>query len=526
MKSIHSKPNKHESPTSFAERLGEAYADSVSKDHKKKNGQFFTPKEIAHFMASYCSEDKEQIKILDPGAGTAVLSCALVEKILTTKSKVKQIELVVYETDSNVIHFTQEALNNLVLYASDRNVKLTYEIRQNDFILDNAHCFRDKSTDLFSKEIELFDIVISNPPYFKLAKDDLRAIASANVSNGHPNIYSIFMALSAIMLKDNGQLIFITPRSYASGGYFKVFRSFFFSQIKLKNIHLFVSRKDTFSRDKVLQETVIINGFKSETSYSDKTEISTSEGIKDLFDPQKKSYPLSEVIDIQSQGKIMFLPTSPYDEHVLSIFRSWKNKFKDYGIKVSTGPVVAFRARDYLRAEYQNSTVHVAPLIWLHNIKPMNIEWPIVKPKKEQYINVEPKSNSLLVQNKNYVLLRRFSSKDDKVRLVAAPYLRDYQKSDCIGFENKVNYIYKITGELTAQETVGIAALLSSRVYDAYFRIFNGNVNVSATELKEMTLPELDIIQEIGGKIIDQNNYSIDYINKLIDEMIELELAE
>src|SRR5690554_5506916 len=102
MKSIHSKPNKHESPTSFAERLGEAYADSVSKDHKKKNGQFFTPKEIAHFMASYCSEDKEQIKILDPGAGTAVLSCALVEKILTTKSKVKQIELVVYETDSNV----------------------------------------------------------------------------------------------------------------------------------------------------------------------------------------------------------------------------------------------------------------------------------------------------------------------------------------------------------------------------------------------------------------------------------------
>ena len=50
MNSIHIKPNKNESPTSFAERLGEAYADSVSKDHKKKNGQFFTPKEIAQFL--------------------------------------------------------------------------------------------------------------------------------------------------------------------------------------------------------------------------------------------------------------------------------------------------------------------------------------------------------------------------------------------------------------------------------------------------------------------------------------------
>ena len=438
----------------------------------------------------------------------------------------KQIELVIYETDSNVIPYTTSALNYLSELSSNKNVKLTYDIRQNDFILDNAHCFRGSSTELFSKEIEQFDVIISNPPYFKLSKDDLRAIASANVSNGHPNIYSIFMALSAIMLKDDGQLIFITPRSYASGGYFRVFRSFFFNQIRLQNIHLFVSRKDTFSRDKVLQETVIVNGYKSKTSSLNRTEISTSEGLKDLSQPRKKSYPVAEVVDIQSQEKIMFLPTSPYDEHVLSIFRSWKNKFKDYGIKVSTGPVVAFRARDYLREEYQNSTVHVAPLIWLHNVKPMNIEWPIVKPKKEQYINVEPKSNSLLVQNKNYVLLRRFSSKDDKVRLVAAPYLRDYQKSDCIGFENKVNYIYKITGELTSEETVGIAALLSSKVYDAYFRIFNGNVNVSATELKEMTLPELDIIQEIGKKIINQNDYSINNINKLIDEMIELELAE
>lgn len=526
MESIHLKPVNNESPTSYAERLGKAYADSVSKDHKKKNGQFFTPVEIAHFMSGYFRFEKEELKILDPGAGIGILSCSLIEKIITSNQSVNKIELVVYEIDKDVIPLTILSLDYLLEFATKNNLTLTYEIRQNDFILDNAHCFRESSGDLFFKEKEAFDVIISNPPYFKLAKSDLRAIASTNVSNGHPNIYSVFMALSAILLKNDGQLIFITPRSYASGGYFKTFRNFFFKNIQLKNVHLFVSRKDTFSRDKVLQETVIINGFKQEHNTIGTTEVSSSSGLKDIDSSRKRTYQSKYVVNIDSLGKIMFLPTSDYEEHVLRIFRALKNKFSDYGVKVSTGPVVAFRSKDYLRKEYENSIVHLAPLYWLHNVKQMQIEWPLVKPNKEQYINIEAASKAMLVPNKNYVLLRRFSSKDDKNRLVAAPYLQEYKKSDRIGLENKVNYIYRPNGELTNEETVGIAALLSSKIYDTYFRIFNGNVNVSATELKEMTLPDIEVIQEIGKEIIKVNNYTIDFINKLVENQIELEIAE
>lgn len=45
-------PAEKESPGLFADRLGAAYAASVSQQHKKENGQFFTPVEIAGFMAS------------------------------------------------------------------------------------------------------------------------------------------------------------------------------------------------------------------------------------------------------------------------------------------------------------------------------------------------------------------------------------------------------------------------------------------------------------------------------------------
>jgi adenine-specific DNA-methyltransferase len=127
----------------------------------------------------------------------------------------------------------------------------------------------------------------------------------------------------------------------------------------------------------------------------------------------------------------------------------------------------------------------------------------------------------MLIPNKNYVLLRRFSSKDDKNRLVAAPYFCNFIASDYIGVENKVNYIYRPDGHLRRNEVVGLCALLNSNLFDAYFRIFNGNVNVSATELREMPLPPLEIIQEIGDTIILSNDFSVENTNRIVNEYFE-----
>ena len=112
----------------------------------------------------------------------------------------------------------------------------------------------------------------------------------------------------------------------------------------------------------------------------------------------------------------------------------------------------------------------------------MILEWPVSKPEKGQYIRIVNESKSVLIPNKNYIFLRRFSSKDDKSRLIAAPYFCNFIKSEYIGVENKVNYIYRPKGHLDRNEIVGLCALLNSTLFDLFFRIFNGNVNVSATE--------------------------------------------
>ena len=134
-------------------------------------------------------------------------------------------------------------------------------------------------------------------------------------------------------------------------------------------------------------------------------------------------------------------------------------------------------------------------------INDKKVQAAMSKPNKGQYIRIENPSRSILIPNKNYIFLRRFSSKEDESRLIAAPYFCNFIESELIGIENKVNYIYRPKGHLLRDEIVGLCALLNSDLYDNYFRIFNGNVNVSATEIRELNLPPLETIRQIGNSL-------------------------
>ncbi len=110
---INFQPLDNELPSHFADRLGLLYAGTVTTQHKKDNGQFFTPTEIAHFMSGLVKQSKNKLKILDPGCGTAILSSSLIETLIQKSNTLKEIELVVYETDKDILPYTQATLNYL-----------------------------------------------------------------------------------------------------------------------------------------------------------------------------------------------------------------------------------------------------------------------------------------------------------------------------------------------------------------------------------------------------------------------------
>lgn len=81
-------PEPQEMPTAYSDRLARIHSSTGSKASKNKLGQYFTSPEISHFMASLFDvhNANESVYILDPGAGTGILSCSLCEALAEKNS--------------------------------------------------------------------------------------------------------------------------------------------------------------------------------------------------------------------------------------------------------------------------------------------------------------------------------------------------------------------------------------------------------------------------------------------------------
>lgn len=524
-------PEHNETPSSYADRLGLYYTSKVTIGHKKSLGQFFTPVSVARFMANLCSLNRSRLKILDPGCGIGILACAVVEALIANGGVV-ELELVAFETDVEILPLTDRCLEYLRDWLIKKDVQFSYFLCKNDFVLHNSTLLAT-----WISSDELYDVIIANPPYFKMPKSDPRALAAKSVSFGQSNIYSIFLIIAGMLLQDHGELIFITPRSFTSGSYFRMFREKIFSMVDLVHIHLFESRKDAFQRDKILQENIIVLARKKReknkcqlqldlSELSPTIKISTSKGISDVLNRTEREFPFESLVNFESSQKILHLPLSRNDVTAIAVFKSWRNTLKDYEMEISTGPVVDFRSSEFILDEKKEGVV---PLIYLHNVGKMSFNWPafnkIRGKSKGRFIVRNEKSEGRLVANKDYVLLRRFSSKDDESRLVSTAYFSKLLcEFEVIGIENHLNYIYRPKGVMLPEEVMGLAVLLNSKLFDIYFRTFNGNINVSATELRVMPLPNLETIKKIGRLILIQEKIEQECIDKIVEDEFKIDL--
>lgn len=494
-------PAPGERPAAYADRVGTWYGRNLSAEQRKAQGLFLTPVGAAAFMASLIAGDRTPLRILDPASGAGILLCAAVEALAARDARPTAVELVAYEIDEALIRPLQSVTRHLKAWAAEQGIELRTKVVHGDFVLGHAEALSGIGG-LFpyhGADAE-FDVIISNPPYFKIPKEGPHAQAALTVVHGQPNIYGLFMAVGAALLRQGGEFVFITPRSFASGPYFQQFRQQFFQMIRPEQVHVFGSRREAFSRDEVLQENVILRGVREDGWSRRKADhqmvITTSAGVGDLSAPVRRVERLAAILDLESKDKVLRLPVSSEDDDAIKLVDSWQGSLKAYGMNISTGPVVPFRALEFLEDVGEHPRTH-APLLWMQHVHALRVSWPNGC-RKAQYIKDEPASRPLLVPNRNYVLMRRFSAKEEHRRLTAAPFLAKNFKGHWVGLENHLNYIHRPGGTLTEEETWGLAALLSSALLDTYFRISNGNTQVSATELRAMPLPDLDIIRALG----------------------------
>ncbi|AHF02353.1 hypothetical protein THIAE_08210 [Thiomicrospira aerophila AL3] len=488
--------------------LQSAFLRSKSAQDRKTLGQFFTSPVVADYMASMLHKPKGKIiSILDAGAGTGVLTAATSVQLLGLGCKA--VHAVLYELDSLVIAHLNQTMKDIEHFYQSKSVKFTFEIRNSDFVLDRP----DKK--------ESFDVSVINPPYFKYnVKTSPYAKAVSDLYSGDPNIYASFMAIVASSLNEGGQMVAITPRSFTNGLYFKSFRDYLLNVTAIESIHIFKHRDRVFKNDadKVLQENIICKFVKA-ANY-EAVEVRASDCDSNLTSATIQNYPVDLIVDPSNDQRLIRIPESLTEANLLKQAEQLESTFTDSGYFISTGPVVEHRTRNFIvSADSQNNTI---PLYRPHNVTPYAALWT-GENKKDVRFELQAQHEKHTLNNKNYVLLKRFSSKDEKRRLVSGVYLSKYfDDLEFIGFGNKVNYIGVRSGELTKKEAYGLCAIFNGSFFDRYFRCISGNTQVNATEIRVMRFPTRDQVKDIGEEVLKLNVFDADQNNIIVNRVLKI----
>lgn len=504
---------------SYSYEQGKRVLEKREINTLKEHGQFLTPPSVAKYMAKQLRQIQSGALLLEPAIGSGVLACAVIERLIA-ENRSLEVSITAYEIDKELCDISRDVLKVACSKAEKMGIKINWQVHQEDFVL--ACLPESEQPSLFgsneSKQ-SAFTHIISNPPYFKLNVEDKRVKAVYGKLNGHTNIYSLFMALSAKLLLSQGKASFIVPRSFCSGVYFSEFRRDLLKDVTPYSLHVFQSRNDVFEGDAILQENVIFSFEKLSQQqihqyWAGNINISSSNDDKNLDDGIiSRKVPFKYFLS-DHDGLLLFrIPTGILDEQVLDALDKWDGSLEKYDFQVSTGRVVPFRVKELLKEKIKtgNGTV---PLLWMQNVKPYQTQYPLDKFDKPQAIIAN--NPALLVPNANYVLLRRFSAKEDKRRLVSAPFIGEKFEFGQIGFENHLNVIFRRRGALSAFEAIGLSAILNSAIVDRYFRIVNGNTQVNAAELRILPLPPLEVIINIGEKIQEADTYEPEKVDSII----------
>lgn len=328
---------------------------------KNKYGQYFTPKPIVNLMISLSSVNKDA-SILEPSCGKGIFIETLKEKDFKN--------IIGYEVDKTLLNNSQDIINESFV---------TAEI--------------DKK----------FDLIIGNPPYIRwknLEKELKEELNKSVLWNKYFNSlcdYSyIFILKSIELLKEGGELIFITPEYWLNTKYSLNLRNYMVENGYFEEIIHF---NETPIFDKATVSTLIFKYIKSKKKSYSKIKLTkyyanrklTSEIIYNIQNKTEHKNTLYLEID-QFETNKRWLLTSNKVKNELKIFEQYcliknqkslfdfeEEKFHtigdicDIGNGMVSGLDKAFQIKD-VQDLNDNEKKHILKVIKAKDLKPFNYE--------------------------------------------------------------------------------------------------------------------------------------------------------
>lgn len=481
-----------------ADTVRRMVAPRTAQKHKAALGQFMTPSTVARFMASMFSASTMQTcRLLDAGAGVGALSCAFLDRWVTGGFGFKTVEATAYEIDDGL---REHLAQHLAGYQG-----VTHRIIAGDYI------------ELASAGVQGpgYTHAILNPPYKKISSQSAHRLALRRAGIETVNLYSAFVALAVAEAAPGGQVVAIIPRSFCNGPYYRPFRDFILERAAIRHMHLFDSRSKAFKDDEVLQENIIIRlecgGKQGPVTVS----TSTDDSFSDLA---TNEHPFDRIVFPDDTERFIHVPTTT-EKSAIELSPAVRYSLADIGVKVSTGPVVDFRLKEHLRDMPELDTV---PLIYPAHLSMKGTIWPVPGLKKSNAIMRNGETEKWLYPNGFYCVVRRFSSKEEKRRVVAS--LVDpaaFGDHSVLGFENHMNVFHENKHGLPEALARGLVVFLNMTAVDEHFRRFNGHTQVNATDLKLMKYPSRNNLIQLGEWAMKQGTLTQDQIDAKLGALTE-----
>jgi len=418
----------------------------------------------------------------------------------------ERVALDAFELDHALIDHLTEVLDKY----NQRN-DFACRIHAEDFI---PAAVESIAGNLFAAPLKRYTHAILNPPYKKINSHSAHRMILRRIGIETVNLYSAFVALAVALAAPHGQIVAIIPRSFCNGPYYRLFRSFILERTAIRHIHLFASRNKAFKDDEVLQENIIIRLERGGRQGPVTVSTSTDDSFADIV---AYEHPFDRIVPANDSEMFIHVPTTT-EKSAIERTPALHCALADIGIKVSTGPVVDFRLKPHLRAMPEPSTV---PLLYPGHFKSKRATWPIEGMKKPNAIARNAETEKWLYPNGFYCVVRRFSSKEEKRRIVASvvdPYA--FGDHTVLGFENHLNLFHQNRQGLPELLARGLAVFLNSTAVDEHFRRFNGHTQVNATDLRMMKYPSRDTLIQLGKWAVRSKTLTQDQIEAKIESLM------
>ena len=199
--------------------LSRKLTKQLSKEEKKEYGIFLTPlttiQKNIEFLSPYI---KNEMSVLEPSCGSCHFIFSLLEK---------------YDLNITGVEFNKKIFDSIAKYETDK-VRLYHR----DFIKFG--------------ELDTYDLIIGNPPYFVMKKTDVPSMYH-KYFDGRPNIFIIFVIKSLHLLKKDGILSLVLPKSFLNCLYYNKTRKYIIENYKILTI---IECSDEYLDTK--QETIIL----------------------------------------------------------------------------------------------------------------------------------------------------------------------------------------------------------------------------------------------------------------------------